>query len=153
MGKAEILTLGLLTLLVGIGLWGMSSNDDDRNGMMFDTWSEVYGKRYVDDMEKAYRYGVWMENYAYVSAHNMKYQLGMETYELEMNGFADLTSEEFGSTYLNQMEYERTNSCNGPAANATIPDSIDWTDKGHVSSVKNQGQCGSCWAFSTTGSI
>lgn len=92
---------------------------------------------------------------AYVKAHNERHVKGLETYDLEMNAFADLTSEEFAAKYLINMEgYKATGKCTGSQAPTNnIPDEVDWEPKGSVTPVKNQGQCGSCWAFSTTGSL
>jgi len=64
----------------------------------------------------------------------------------------DLTREEFASTYLG-FRGKKSQSENIFVAKSDVPTSVDWRAKGAVSAVKNQGSCGSCWAFSTTGSL
>jgi len=64
----------------------------------------------------------------------------------------DLTRAEFASIYLG-FRGRKSHSGEVYVAKTDVPTSVDWRTKGAVSAVKNQGSCGSCWAFSTTGSL
>merc|ERR1712168_1610775 len=106
---------------------------------------------------------IFTENKHKIASHNKGFSQGHHTYKLRMNKYGDMLHHEFVST----MNGFRGNSTGGDKANRqykgvtfieplddiAMPRTVDWRTKGAVTPVKDQGQCGSCWAFSTTGSL
>eukprot|EP01120_Amphizonella_sp_Union-15-10_P006746 TRINITY_DN220_c0_g1_i12.p1 TRINITY_DN220_c0_g1~~TRINITY_DN220_c0_g1_i12.p1 ORF type:complete len:322 (-),score=54.99 TRINITY_DN220_c0_g1_i12:103-1068(-) len=114
----------------------------------FIQFTNKYNKVYQHD-EFRFRYEVYKRNFDFVANHDAS--VG---FEVELNKFADLTTQEFVRYYtgLKMNTIPQTNTDYKPQ-NITLPESLDWRTKGVVTRVKNQGQCGSCWSFSTTGSV
>jgi C1A family cysteine protease len=119
--------------------------------MLWNQFKQKYPKIYSVGMEEK-RFGYFKDNVDIVYSENAKGQ----SHTLEINEFADMSREEFRDMYLGyrpalRVQQELTSA---PPANMTgVPSDIDWVKKGAVTPIKNQQQCGSCWAFSTTGSV
>ena len=139
----------------------------------FKSFQEKFNKSYDSVIEFETRFSIFRENLKTILSKNSKSQ----TYTLNINEFSDLTPEEFKNKYIGNglrggtnmfgkggLKCETFNYSYGFVSYGTsgsgrglyfkdLPDTVDWVKAGAVTPVKNQGQCGSCWAFSTTGAL
>lgn len=138
-------------ILSFIGLSFVSSATD-RHWVDFSDFQFKFNKRYENLEELKHRFEIFKENVAEIHDHNKNEN---KTFTLGINQFTDLSREEFIHYYVNGLNNYQSYGCNVYTApsNVLLPSSVDWRQKGAVSSVKDQGQCGSCWTFSSTGAI
>ncbi|KAI0507690.1 hypothetical protein KFK09_013818 [Dendrobium nobile] len=121
-----------------------------RHSLRFAQFAQKYGKSYGSVEETRKRFGIFMENLELIKSTNRK---GL-SYTLGVNKFADWTWEEFKASRLGAAQNcSATLKGNHKLTEAKLPDTKDWRKSGIVSSVKDQGSCGSCWSFSTTGAL
>ena len=127
---------------------------------VFEMWMKKFGKVYDHVEEKNKRFAVFKDNADMIQSHNTD---PLSTFAMALNQFADLTFEEFKALSLGfnydkeHYQRKRMSLSNGGSsfryAHSDTPSSVDWRKEGAVTPVKNQGMCGSCWAFSATGAI
>jgi len=120
----------------------------DALSTLWSTWKVQHGKFY-DNSEELTRFGIFVENLEKITRMNAE----STTAKFGVNKFADLTSIEFGLKYANSALFESQAEIHEIQPKVNLPDEVDWREKGAVTPVKDQGQCGSCWAFSATGVI
>ncbi|XP_044475319.1 probable cysteine protease RD21B isoform X2 [Mangifera indica] len=131
---------------------------DDEVMAIYEAWLVKHGKTYNALGEKEKRFQIFKDNLRFIDEQNSE----KRTYKLGLTRFADLTNEEYRSKFLGlgartgfrkKSLKSKVSDRYQPPVGDKLPDFVDWRKEGAVVDVKDQGSCGSCWAFSTIAAV
>ena len=142
LGK-KLITLTLLILGTWISQAMSRTLLEDSLAEKHEQWMAKYGRNYADSVEKERRFKIFKDNVEFIDKFNNE---GNRTYKLSVNEFTDLTNEEFVASHTGyKIPTQPTSSKTTKYGNENltdIPMSMDWREKGAVTPIKDQGQCG-----------
>ena len=150
----KILSVLIVTGLLAATYLTINLTPLDEVEMQFNNFIAEHGKNYQNDEERNFRKSIFEEQLKIVNEHNSQ----GKSWTLGINKFSDWTKEEYKRLLgfkSNRATPQVTNAFADLPTNCKDlkHNSIDWRKEGFVTPVKNQGACGSCWAFSAVGSL
>jgi len=129
------------------------SNDyDDSVEEKFKQFIQKHSKQYANKEEFVRRLEIFKNTLNFIEEHNSNPK---KTHTVALNHFADMTDEEFKSNIIPKVKRPLDNKATSAhqISGLTLPPTVDWRQQGAVNPVKDQGVCGSCFAFGSTGSL
>ena len=145
-GKAIASVVVLLGIAAAVAVWAAKETDPQiSTAAKFQEYTEKYSKVYATPEEQAYRLSIFAANEAFVLSHNLE----NDSFELELNEFADYLPDELPLGFSE----EETVADEAWLDTVSLPAAVDWRQLGAVTPAKDQKQCGSCWAFSAIGAM
>ena len=128
----------------------ISHTEAESSDNQFEDFVVTYRKSYFSAGEYSLRKANFLKQVAEVEELNQKFE---GRTEFEINEYSDMTWEEFQDSKLGLKSAGKAVQGEIKHENATFPETVDWKPSGFVTDVRNQGSCGSCWAFSAIGTV
>ncbi|KAK4260116.1 hypothetical protein QN277_003273 [Acacia crassicarpa] len=154
------MTILIITFSFLLFTSSLASRSDKEVMSMYEEWLMKHRKASYSNgglVEKLKRFEIFKDNLKYIDDHNAQ----NHTFKLGLNGFADLTNHEYAAIYLGTLSDTKRRVVTAKSASPRyalndsdkLPSHVDWRLQAALTPIKDQGSCGSCWAFSTVATV